>query len=107
MKKIILFAVMALAMTSCYTSRVYHGTVTENTSQIEIASKRNHIMLWGLLPLKTGQKASDVLGNKTNYTTQNTWTFIDGFLNVITYGIYTPTTTKYYVPWDEVKDFDH
>ena len=103
MKKIILFALLAVAMSPCYTSRVYHGTVTKNTPQVEVASKRNHIILWGLCPLKTGQKASDVLENKTNYTTENTWTFIDGLLNIITYGIYTPTTTKYYVPLDTLQ----
>ena len=103
-KKILLLSAIAFAMSSCYTSSVYHGTMTKHTPQVEVASKRNHILLWGLLPIKAEQKASDILGNRTNYTTQNKWTFVDALLNYITYGIYSPTTTTYYVPWGEMKE---
>lgn len=94
--------VLTFCFSSCYTSKVYHGTMTENTPQIEVASKSNSILLWGLLPLQSSkQKASDVVGDKSNYTTVNTWTFVDGLLNCITFGIYSPTTTKYYLPVNE------
>lgn len=105
MKKLLFAAIIlsaSLTMTSCYTSRVYHGNVTEKTPQIEVASKSNPILLWGLLPLKgANQEAKDNVGDKKNYTTKTQWTFVDGFLNCITLGIYSPTTTKYYVPLDE------
>lgn len=105
MKKFLLLASLAVVMSSCYTSRVFHGSVTENTPQVEVSSKKNPIMLWGLLPLKNAdQKASNVVGNKTNYTTKTTWTFVDGLLNCVTLGIYTPTTTVYYVPVDEASN---
>ncbi len=105
MKKI-LFALcvmfLSLSMTSCYTSRVYHGDVTEKTPQIEVSSKSNPILLWGLLPLKgANQEAKDAIGERKNYTTTTQWTFVDGLLNCITAGIYSPTTTKYYIPVDE------
>ena len=103
MKKVLLFTVIILSLTSCYNSKVFHGTVTENTPQIEVASKSNPILLWGLLPLeKANQKASDNIGNKKNYTTKHTQTFVDGLLSCITFGIYTPTTTKYFLPIEEV-----
>lgn len=104
MKKILLLALIALSMSSCYTSKVYHGNITANTPQVEVASKQNPILLWGLLPLKNAeQKASDYVGDRANYTTKNTWEFVDGFLSVLTFGIYSPTTTKYYIPVEEVK----
>ncbi|NDV83624.1 Bor/Iss family lipoprotein [Bacteroides sp. 51] len=103
MKKILFFAALAFMMSSCYTSSVYHGTVTKTTPQVEVAIVRNPIMLWGLLPLKNAdQKASDNIGDKKNYTTKNTWTFTDGLLNCVTMGIYSPTSTKYYLPLDEM-----
>lgn len=103
MKKTFLLLIIAFTMSSCYTSSVYHGTVTKITPQVEIAVVRNPIMFWGLLPLKNAdQKASDNVGNKTNYTTTTQWTFTDGLLNCVTMGIYSPTTTKYFVPLDEI-----
>ena len=103
LKKLAILLVFPLFMTSCYTSRVYHGTVTAKTPQVEVASKGNPILLWGLLPLDgANQEAKNNIGERQNYTTKTQWTFVDGFLNVITFGIYSPTTTKYYVPLDEV-----
>lgn len=90
-----------LLMSSCYTSTINHGRVNENTPMVKVASKKNPIMLWGLLPLSgANQKASDILKNNPNYRTKNSWTFIDGFLNFLTLGIYTPTTTTYYLPYN-------
>lgn len=104
MKKIVLLSFIAFTMSSCYNSRVYHGTVSQNTPQIEVAIKRNPIMLWGILPLKNAnQKATDIIGERTNYTTKTTWTFTDGLLNCVTMGIYSPTSTVYYVPVEEKK----
>lgn len=103
MRKALLLAIVAITMSSCYTSKVYHGNTTKNTPQIEVASKQNPILLWGLLPLSgANQKASDKIGSRTDYTTKNTWTFVDGLLNCITFGIYSPTTTKYYIPIDGI-----
>ncbi len=105
MKKLLLalsVAFLSLTMTSCYTSRVYHGSANEKTPQIEVSSKSNPILLWGLLPLNgANQEAKNAVGERLNYTTKTQWTFVDGLLNCITLGIYSPTTTKYYVPLDE------
>ena len=101
MRKILLLSTVSLSLlfTSCYSSRVYHGNMTENTPQVKVVSKNNPILLWGLLPLSgSRQQAKDVVGNRTDYTTKTSWTFINGLLNFITIGIYTPTTTTYYLP---------
>lgn len=103
-KKTIIVAVCTILLTSCYTSQVYHGNVTDTTPQVEVASKTNPILLWGLVPLKgANQLAKDGIGDRKNYTTKTQWTFVNGLLNVITFGLYSPTTTKYYVPIDEIR----
>jgi hypothetical protein len=105
MSKLRLFAALLLVCflaTSCYTSRVFHGNVTDNTPQVEVASRKNHILLWGLLPLSSAsQEAKNSVGDARNYTTKTTHTFVDGLLSSLTFGIYTPTTTKYLVPLNE------
>lgn len=102
MKKLLTCTIITLLMSSCYTSKVFHGNMTENTPQVEVASKGNSILLWGLVSLENSkQKASDVVGTKSNYTTVTKWTFVDGLLSCVTFGIYTPTTTKYYLPLED------
>lgn len=66
---------------------------------VEVAAKKNHILLWGLIPLASSkQEVKQVLDNKKDYQIQSQQTFIDGLLGCITLGIYTPTTTVYYLP---------
>lgn len=107
MKTIKLFACLlmcVLFMSSCYTSRVLNGDVKKTDPVVEVNKQRNSIMLWGLLPLNSSvQEAGDHVGEKSNYVSETKWTFVDGLLNVITLGIYSPTTTVYYLPIDEVK----
>lgn len=102
-KSLMIVAISATLFTSCYTSQVYHGNVTENTPQIEVASKNNPMLLWGLVPLNgCNQEAKNNIGDRKNYTTKTQWTFVNGLLNCITLGIYSPTTTKYLVPIDDI-----
>jgi len=85
-------------LTSCYTSRVFHGNVTDNTPKIQVASRTNHFLLYGLIPIGANHQASNSIGDRVNYTTVTTHTFVNGLLSAITFGIYTPTTTRFYVP---------
>lgn len=54
----------------------------------------------GITPLYpvTHDKADKYILNTPNYVIENKQTFGDLFVSGITFGIYTPTTTKYYVP---------
>lgn len=45
---------------------------------------------------------SDYIGNRKNYVVKNQQTFLNGFLSVITLGIYTPMTVSFEVPIDEL-----
>ena len=104
MKKVLFVAAACLFLTSCYSSKVTHGNVSEKTPTVKVNSKKNHFLFWGLVPLSNSQKATDYIESTPNYVTQTSWTFVDGLLNCITYGIYTPTTTTYYVPLSSLQN---
>ena len=60
-------------------------------------------MQYGLIPVgNTKMEAKEYVGDAENYVIKNSWTFLDGFLNILTWGIYTPTTTTFYVPVNEM-----
>jgi hypothetical protein len=42
--------------------------------------------------------ANDYVGNYTDYVIKTRHSFVDYLLEYITMGIYTPTSTTYYVP---------
>lgn len=101
MKKLLFLPVLmcAFLFSSCYTSRVAHGNMTFEEPMVKVNSKKNHNVLWGLVPVKSDQKATSFIGDKKDYVTQRQSTFVDGLLNFITFGIYNPSTTTYYVPF--------
>lgn len=101
--KFCMIALMCIFMTSCYTSRVANGSMTATEPTVKVNSQKNQFLLWGLVPLSKTQTAKEYVGDKKNYTTETTWTFVDGLLNCITLGIYTPTTTNYYLPIGDTK----
>ncbi|WP_374163660.1 Bor family protein [Arcticibacter sp. MXS-1] len=65
---------------------------------VKVNSVKNHNLIFGLVPLTTGYDAKKYVGDKTDYITQYQHTFVDGLLEAITFGIYNPTTTTFYVP---------
>ncbi len=103
MKKL-LFIIPVLLCTflfsSCYTSKVAHGGMSFEEPMVKVQSQKNQIILWGLAPLKSDQEAKKYVGDKKEYVTKTQHTFIDGLLSFITFGIYTPTTTTYYLPFN-------
>jgi len=84
---------------SCYTTRTYVGNVHENDPVVKVNQKTNNFLLWGLVPLggATLQNNDFVSGHK-DYVVEKQQSFVNGFLNVITAGIYSPMTTSYYIP---------
>jgi predicted GH43/DUF377 family glycosyl hydrolase len=61
-------------------------------TNVEVKEK-NHYVIYGLAPIKTSDPIK-MAGGAANYQVTIQHTFIDGLLNAITFGIYTPTTTK-------------
>jgi hypothetical protein len=90
--KFLSFAVvclLSLSMTSCYTLTYTVGTGTQTGETIK---KKNHYLIYGIAPLKTSDPIK-MAGDAKNYEVTIKHTFVDGLLNLLTYGIYTPTTT--------------
>lgn len=103
-KKVSLLCCLAITvlMQSCYTAKIAHGSLTLDEPVVKVNSKKNHALIEGLLPLSNGLDAKKYVGERTDYLTKSQITFVDGFLRVITWGIYTPSTTTFYVPLSEV-----
>lgn len=80
---------MSLFLTSCYT---YTYSVGEGAKTGVKVQQKNHYVLFGLAPVKTSDPVQ-MAGGSTDYTVMIQHTFIDGLLNAITGGIYSPTTT--------------
>lgn len=97
MKKIHLLAVgVALSFSSCYCNKITIGSVDKDEELVHVASERNVHLLGGAIV--THKKAKSYVPDVENYVIATKHTFGDLFAHWITCGIYTPTTTKYYVP---------
>lgn len=106
MKKILFLAtLMSVALTSCYTSRTYVGDVKPGEPTIKVNDEHVHHLIGGLIPVGNNKiDDSNYIGNRKNYVVKNQLTFLDGFLSIITFGIYTPTTIIFEVPLDEINN---
>lgn len=89
LSKIVLIAVLALSMTSCFTYTVTVGDGPQTGVQVK---KMNHYFIYGLAPVNVSNP-TEMAGGATDYEVKIEHTFIDGLINAITFGIYTPTTT--------------
>jgi len=93
MKRIIRSSMMLLTLTlmlsSCFTYKYNVGDGAQ--LGIEITEK-NHYFISGLAP--GGQSnIEEMAGGASDYSVKIEHSFIDGLINAITFGIYTPTTT--------------
>lgn len=97
--KIKFFAVAALScamLSSCYCDKLVVGNVGANEELVHVESVRNPHVLGGLIV--NHDKASRHMEGIDNYVVEHKMTFGDVILSGVTLGIYTPSTTKYYVP---------
>lgn len=93
----------SLSLTSCYNTKVVCGDITRQTPVVKVNSEWNHHLLYGLVPLKNAKmEAKEYVGNKKSYVVKTNQTFINMLVNAITFGLYTPTTTTYYLPIDDI-----
>jgi hypothetical protein len=86
---VIFFFGLTIFLSSCYT---YTYNVGEGPKTGITVKKPNHYLIYGLAPL-TISDPTVMAGDATDYQVTITHTFVDGLLNAITFGIYTPTTT--------------
>ena len=80
---------LAVSLSSCYTYTFSVGSGAQ--TGVEVVEK-NHYVVYGLAPIKVSDPIK-MAGGAANYTVTVQHTIIDGLLNALTFGIYTPTTT--------------
>ena len=80
---------IAFTMSSCYTLSYNVGNGAQTGVTI---TEKNHYLIAGLAPINTSDPVQMAAG-ATDYTVTIQHTFLDGLLNAITFGIYSPTTT--------------
>lgn len=97
MKKVLLLGVgAALFLSSCYCNKMTVGTVQREEPLVHVSSERNPHFLGGLIVKK--DKVKNHVPGVENYVIETKQTFWDAVATWATGYIYSPTTTKYYVP---------
>jgi hypothetical protein len=84
-----LVCLISLSMASCYTVSYAVGSGSQTGETI---IEKNHYLVAGLATIKTANPIQ-MAGDAKNYQVTITHTFVDGLINVLTSGMYTPTTT--------------
>ena len=92
-----------LSLTSCYTTSYYHGRAVPGEAYVKVNSVKNHSLIIGLVPVgKNRLKPQEYVNGHQSYVVKHRVTFADGLLYCVTGGIYTPSTTTFYLPADSV-----
>jgi hypothetical protein len=86
--KLSLIFAIAVMMTSCYTFTATIGNGPQTGTKIV---SHNHYLINGLAPISTAN-IKELVGDTKDYSITVSHSFIDGFLAMLTSGIYTPTT---------------
>ena len=84
-----LFSFLCFSMASSYT---VNYTVGKGPQTGITVVQKNHYLVGGLAPIKTSNP-QQMAGDAQDYEVTITHTFIDGLINVLTSGLYNPTTT--------------
>ena len=84
-----MIAILAISMSSCFTYTYTMGSGPQTGVEVK---EKNHYLIYGLAPLNISDPVK-MAGDSENYSVTIEHTFVDGLLNAITFGIYTPTTT--------------
>lgn len=104
MKRLIIVCTVAMMLCSCYTSRILVGDTKPKEPMIEVAKSHDAHFIGGLV--KTAKNvAEEHIGETENYMIRSQYGFGDIVLSAITAGIYTPTTSKYYIPVRYIDSF--
>ena len=80
---------LSLSMTSCYT--VSYAVGAGSQTGVTVVEK-NHFLVAGLAPIKIADPTK-MAGDAKDYQVTIKHSFVDGLFNILTSGMYTPTTT--------------
>lgn len=99
MKKLLLLIATVTLLTSCYNTRVFVGNVKPKDPVVEVNSEWNHHLIVGLVPLANANVSpAEYLDGAQNYVVKTNTSFLNYIVSFVTFGIYTPTQTKFYIP---------
>lgn len=99
MKKLLFLIVSVVTLSSCYNTRVLVGDVQPNEPIMKINRTWNTHLIGGLIPVGSAKmKADEYVGGYKNYIVKTNINFWNMLVSGITFGIYTPTNTVYYIP---------
>ena len=88
-KLLFLIFAASILFSSCFT---YTTVVGEGPKSNKETTQWNHYLLWGLAPVNVSDPA-ELAGDKKDYTVKTEQSFVNGLVNVLTFGIYAPSTT--------------
>jgi len=80
---------ISILMSSCYTLSYEVGNGAQTGIELK---QKNHYLIGGLAKLSTSDP-TEMAGDTDNYNVKIEHSFIDGLINALTFGLYTPTTT--------------
>lgn len=104
MKKILLMVIAVTCLSSCFNTRLFVGNVKPKDPVVQVNKQWNSHFLYGLIPAKNSKMNPSMYVDTTaNYVVRTHTTFVNGLVSAVTFGIYTPTQTTYYVPLAEIK----
>ena len=81
--------VVTFGLSSCYVNTFDIGQGAQKGIKVK---KANHYLLGGLATINVADP-EEMAGGASDYTVEIKHSFVDGLINAITFGIYTPTTT--------------
>lgn len=88
--KVFAVILIALMMVSCYSYKFSVGKGAQGNLEV---TAWNHYVVYGLAPVAISDPAELAEGAE-NYDIIIEHTFVNGLIASLTFGIYTPTTTK-------------
>ncbi len=91
---------MTFFLSSCFNTRIMVGDITATAPVQEVNKEWNHHLIYGLVPLdNANMNVKDYLPEGTEaYVVRTNRNFLQYLVSGLTFGIYTPTQTKYYTP---------
>lgn len=93
----IAISAVVFSISSCQVSTVCVGEMKNDDPAVCVQTIHNSHFLGGLIGHKE-ISASEYVSGKTDYKVEKSRSFVDGLLSSVTMGIYTPSTTKIYLP---------
>ena len=79
----------AILLTSCYSYTSVVGKGAQGTTEV---TKWNHYVIAGLAPVGVSN-SQEMASGATDYSVYTRQSFVNGLVSIVTFGVYTPTTT--------------